>query len=70
VTRNMTRTREAWITAMALFIAVRTLEAGQDPAADDTIEDMRTLLAESYPTHAAQLEEMAKRVRPRPPELT
>jgi hypothetical protein len=55
---------------MALFIAVRTLEAGQDPAADATIEDMRTLLAESYPTHAAQLEEMAKRVRPRLPEPT
>lgn len=54
MTRTMVRTREAWITALALFLAIRTSEALHDPPRED-IEDMRTLLRESYPTYAARL---------------
>jgi len=60
MTRAMIRPREAWITALALFLAIRVLEAHQDPPPDE-LEDMRALLRDSYPTHAAALEVMAYR---------
>lgn len=54
MTRTILRTREAWLNALALFLAIRALETLHDPPLED-IEDMRTLLQESYPTYAAQL---------------
>lgn len=59
MTRNLIRTREAWITALALFLAIRALEAQESPPHDE-LEDMRTLLRETYPTYAATLESMAR----------
>jgi hypothetical protein len=55
----MIRPREAWITALALFLAIRALEAHQDPPLAE-LEDMHALLRESFPTYAAALEAMAQ----------
>jgi len=55
--RTVIRTREAWLSALALFLAIRTLETLQGPPQDD-LEDMRTLLLENFPTYAATLEAM------------
>ena len=54
MTRSIIRTREAWLSALALFLAIQSLEALHDPPLED-IRDMRTLLRESYPTYAARL---------------
>ena len=59
MTRNLILPREAWITALALFLAIRALEAQESPPHDE-LGDMRTLLREAYPTHAAALEAMAE----------
>ncbi|WP_262299719.1 hypothetical protein [Microvirga sesbaniae] len=59
MTRNLIRPREAWITALALFLAIRALEAQENPPHNE-LEDMRTLLREGYPTHAAALYAMSQ----------
>jgi hypothetical protein len=59
MTRNLIRPREAWIIALALFLAIRALEA-QENSPSDELEDMRILLRETYPTHAAVLEAMTQ----------
>ncbi|WP_262265911.1 hypothetical protein [Microvirga yunnanensis] len=59
MTCSLIRPREAWINALALFMAIRALEAQENPPKDE-LKAMRILLREGYPTHAATSNAMAQ----------